>query len=645
MTNRLLDSRPFIQLNENVRVIPVVHGSAEISLLIRRCFLENPPETLFLELPGEFTGPLYNALPYAQEIPILSYEQPHMPDALFILEPLEPVTEAARSAFELNIPIRLIDRYNPVLFGISYESFPDTYSLKSMALKDMYDVYSRGRPARPAALSDISTMDDPLFIADTVRELNMAKHIRYAPKNSLVVCGVRHVENIKHYCSLQEESFQKIYELAREKLDSEMPPYEEEPLEAVLKSEDSDSEKRISTYILSRESPEVLTQPPYTNMAWNMMRRDLKTLKGFDRIQINRMIYRDARHRYERESGEIFPPQREKLFFRFARNWSLIDSYLLPDTYKLVMSARAFGNDNFARIFHDTIMYLKPAQNTPFHERKLSLDELFKDSKKVRFRITKKVKRRVAPPPIRKNFKKEKYPGEWKETWNGSGLCSYPPEDIIIEDYAKYLQKKANHLLKGSEARVHEFTSSIMDGIDYRETIRNAHIGKVFVKEINRQSVDAGSVVIIFSDDHEEHPWDVVWWGEHNQESDMAFYATELGEEIVGPGISRCRYGGLMLTYPPGRLHDIWSDPSYSQLEHPRDKLLLGAIEYNERKAVVHVADRAPSPRMNMLAARYGQKIIHIPISTLNPVQLGRVRRFHVLNSRDRRDDAGDYIW
>jgi hypothetical protein len=39
------------------------------------------------------------------------------------------------------------------------------------------------------------------------------------------------------------------------------------------------------------------------------------------------------------------------------------------------------------------------------------------------------------------------------------------------------------------------------------------------------------------------------------------------------------------------------------------------------------------------------QKVIHIPISTMNSVLLGRIRRFHVLDSHDRRGDAGGFIW
>ncbi len=245
---------------------------------------------------------------------------------------------------------------------------------------------------------------------------------------------------------------------------------------------------------------------------------------------------------------------------------------------------------------------------------------------------------------LEKRFKKEKFPGEWREIQDNS-ICSYPPEDIIIEDFGHYLQAKANTMMSGYDQKTVQFSSSLLDGIDYRETIRNIHVNRIFVKDTVSRGIDAGSVVIIFSEDFEEHPWEMIWWGEHNQESDMAFYATPVGEHMAGPGIYRCQYGGLLMTYPPGRLHDIWQDDYYSHFTNPADRLLAAAIEYNDKNAVVHLSNRPPLPMLSAAAGRLGQRIIHIPLTSVDPVRLGRVRRFHVLDSKERRDEADDYVW
>ncbi len=308
------------------------------------------------------------------------------------------------------------------------------------------------------------------------------------------------------------------------------------------------------------------------------------------------------------------------------------------------MAARAFGGDAFARIFYEVMNVLPPLRNPRFPEREITLDELFRDSRMVRFRLLARRKPRPAPGRLTKGFRRERFPGEWR-LLSRNGMCSYPPEDIVIEDFGRYLQDSAATLLRGSEARTLPFSASMMDGIDYRETIRNLHLGRIFVRDLHDRGIDAGSVVIIFSEDEGEHPWRVVWWGEHSGESDMAFYASDPGERVIGPGIQQSRYGGLMLTHPPGRMHDIWDDPAYAEFERPADRLLAAAIEFNERRAVVHLSERAPARKLSQLAARFGQKIVHIPLSQVSPVKLGRIRRFHVLDSRERRGEAGDYIW
>ena len=69
---------------------------------------------------------------------------------------------------------------------------------------------------------------------------------------------------------------------------------------------------------------------------------------------------------------------------------------------------------------------------------------------------------------------------------NGNSICSYPPEDLVIEGYGRFLKNKAKWVLSEERSRVHPFTTSVMDGIDIRETIRNWHEGKIYVRESDR---------------------------------------------------------------------------------------------------------------------------------------------------------------
>ena len=200
----------------------------------------------------------------------------------------------------------------------------------------------------------------------------------------------------------------------------------------------------------------------------------------------------------------------------------------------------------------------------------------------------------------------------------------------------------------GSEerARTEPFTTSLLDGIDLRETIRNWHEGKIYVRSFQKLPGEVGAVVVIFDDDRQDrYPYSITWLGEHQNESDMAFYATDPLEHLVGPGIGRSEYGGFLLSLPPLRMTDIWDDPDYDFAESKPERLLLAALDYSLEKNVVYVARRPPRSIFRTIAGRLGRKIIYIPIGQLSPVALKRIRVFHVLDGHDRRERAREYIW
>ena len=252
--------------------------------------------------------------------------------------------------------------------------------------------------------------------------------------------------------------------------------------------------------------------------------------------------------------------------------------------------------------------------------------------------------------PVKKR-KKERNPGEWKDGWQGRNICSHPPEDIVIEGFGDYMKKKTLQVLSEENRRVQPFQASMLDGIDMCETIRNWHEGRLYVTENRKIQGQVGSVVLIFDYDEpgpegeEKYPWRMTWLGEHDQESDMAFYSTPAGEHVTGPGVSRCEYGGFMLTYPPLRLYDIWRDTFFDGARSKAERLLLAGIDYSEEKMVAYVAPKPPPDRIKTLANLYGKKVIYLPIGQFSPVTLKKIRTFHVLDGRHVRAWAGEYIY
>ncbi|MGD2116423.1 MAG: hypothetical protein PVG07_15315, partial [Acidobacteriota bacterium] len=141
------------------------------------------------------------------------------------------------------------------------------------------------------------------------------------------------------------------------------------------------------------------------------------------------------------------------------------------------------------------------------------------------------------------------------------------------------------------------------------------------------------------------YPYLMTWLGEHHDESDMAFYSTHPAEQVVGPGIMRATYGGFLMTMPPGRLFDVWMDPEYRGLPEKADVLLAAGIDYSEERLVVHVAERPPRPALRRHAAAQGKRIVHIPLGSLSPRTLRKVRVLHILVGHDKRELAKDYVW
>jgi hypothetical protein len=151
---------------------------------------------------------------------------------------------------------------------------------------------------------------------------------------------------------------------------------------------------------------------------------------------------------------------------------------------------------------------------------------------------------------------------------------------------------------------------------------------------------------VIFDEDRDNrYSYMTTWLGENQNESDMAFYSTQPFEHLVGPGIGRGEYGGLLMTLPPRRLYDVWNDLDYEAAETKAERLLMAALDYSMEHHVVYVAKRPPRSVFRQLAGRINRKIVYIPIGQLSPAKLKKIRVVHVLDSHNRRDQAKQYIW
>jgi hypothetical protein len=397
-------------------------------------------------------------------------------------------------------------------------------------------------------------------------------------------------------------------------------------------------------------SREIMSEMPFYATAYERARSDNRQAK-LDRLKVNSDLIDIAIKNHWNNSKEELSPHQTRVLYKFARNYALLTGRLAPNFYQIIVAARGAADDNFAyEVWEKGSEYPWQTEVPRLPVLRLTGEDLFLDEKKIRFhRRLKTMRRRLVPIPVKKK-KRERYPGQWRNGFKGFSICSYPPEDVVIEGYGHYLKKKAVEIKSEENSRIEPFVCSMLDGLDIRETIRELAQGKIYVKAERPLRGKVGSVVVIFDSDFpdkegkEKFPWCVTWLGEHDQESDMAFYSTLAGEVMDGPGISRCQYGGFMLTYPPMRVYDIWRDPYFDIARNKPERLVMAALDYDLEKHVVYVAATKPSGWCQSMAARLGKSIIYLPIGTFSPVTLKKIRQFHVLDGHPVRKWAHSYI-
>ncbi|MGD2127375.1 MAG: hypothetical protein PVG99_14940 [Desulfobacteraceae bacterium] len=596
----------------NVRLVPILHGKMEFALEVRRQFEVFRPDLVAVEYPNTLRDPILRGI---QRLPLLSAVYYQEKDGTFVyllVEPTDGQVEAVRLALEKGLPVHFIDR-DTEGYPLDRSPMPDPYALSKIGHFLYCQAYLRAYDRPEPSLED------------RLREKNMAYHLQRLSKGGqrvFFVGGLYHVSGVLDM--LDHPQTEVIGKRHREG--------------AGL------------THLHEESSREVMTEMAFLATKYERLRSQ-DPMKPIDRLEINHELIGVARKNYWKNDKEALSRSQIRVLHKFARNYALITGALVPNFYQLVVAARGAAGDNFAyEVWDKGSEYPWQSENPGLPILRLKGEDLFLDQKRIKFhRRLKTFRRRLVPVPVKKRIR-EKTPGEWKRDFGRFFICSYPPEDVVVEGYGQYLQQKALKIKSEENTRIVPFISSMLEGLDIRETIREWPDGKIYVKEARPFRGKVGSVVVIFEPDlpeeqgKENFPWRVTWLGEHDQESDMAFYSTPAGEVMDGPGISRCQHGGFMLTYPPMRVFDIWKDPFFNVARNKPERLLMAAIDYSLEKHVVYVAASPPSGWCQSMAARLGKKIIYMPIGIFSPITLKKIRQFHVLDGHHVRRYAKHFI-
>jgi hypothetical protein len=590
----------------HLHYLPVVPGRLEFAAHVRRRLLELRPQTVAVELP-EWLGPAYcEAVDRLPEMTAIVYPEDRDSDrgVYLVVEPTDACVEAVRTAREIGADLLFLEP-NRIDRPHLPDLYPDTYAAARIGVDAYVTIYRlQPQPRNDELLEHAGAIAYRLQGADP-------------EKTTAVVLSLNLLDPV---------------------LDAMEVPWEPPP-----------ARYREAPTLLNPHPDclaEITVEMPWLGEKYEKWRESMHSA-CLDRQRAQLELLRESGINYAAQTGESVQPWQRRILARYTRNLAFIDNALIAGLFDLTVAARSVVDDNYAwEVWSLANSYPFQRDHSPYETVNLSGEEVFLHTRRMKIRRrTPRPKRRIMPRGL-KPHPKERRRGEWAEQLDGSAICSYPPEDLVIEDYGKFLRSHAKNLISEERVRVEPFTTSILDGIDIRETLRNWHEKKIYVRKYDKRSGNVGAVVVIFDEDPlDRYTYLTTWLGEHHQESDMAFYSTHPFDHMVGPGIGRAEYGGFLMTLPPRRMYDVWGDPDYDFAEIKSERLLMAALDYSLERHVLYVAAKPPRSIFRSIAAHLNRSILYIPIGQLSPAKLKRIRVVHVLDGHERRESAKNFIW
>jgi hypothetical protein len=600
------------ELSDKVQLLPVIHGSGNFSREVRQRILSSGCDCLAVCLPPEFQTTVEQGLEKLPYISISALEESEGTLSYVPIDPVQPVIMALRIAQQEGIARKFIDLSVPQ-YEMRHMEFPDSFALQGLSLEKFAVALLPFIQPPPA---DSQHDQRARWMAYQLHQLEMDY------SKVVLVCSVLDWPWIK-----------QAYD-ERSPYPKPNPPSSHPALYGL----------EPATLFFA------LSEFPYITYLYEKNRQELKSDRGvaIDGVKEIMLKAREtflAKHkvRYHNLTSQTF-----QVYLQYVRNLTLMEHRLTPDLYTLVVSAKQVGGDAYA------IALMEAARDYPFQKTEegmntlaLGIDQALMDDDQVmnmrnRLSETQFEWRSLDLKPNPEQFKQE----QWKYTWNPYGQCSWPPEDEKIESLNTHVREQTKLLLSNDLARTEKFTSSVKDGIDIRDTLRNWHTGDIYVKEIppSRGTIEVVVMLFEMEPQPDRYAWRQTWFAEHKEESTLCFFATNYMDNMIGPGIGQAIYGGCMMIYPPRAIPNIWEDPRMFIGKTLEEKLLEAAFFHSKERHITVVSPGPPKAAWKRMARQYKKRIIHIPLKRFSVQTIEKVRQFHVLNGKHIRSFATRFI-
>ena len=619
-----------LRFSPKITALPVIHGSGDFAVEVRRTMLDGHFDCLAVPLPASFrTGTLAAVERLPAVTAVVQPEQRRFqsedwspeddaasepadrPRVSYVpVDPCQPVIAALRIASQERMAVRFIDletaSFKPVGLVL-----PDPYALKHVRSDRFAAAVLPVLPRLPSG----QPTDRCVAMANRLRELETQFD------SILFVCSLIDWPWIKEAYS--DRTPQTVFD------------------EEVEETETHAIDPRTLTFLLG--------ELPYITGLYERARTELDPDENLSIDGIKALLL-ETRDRYKAEykgRARKITPKLASVYFHYVRNLSLIDRRFTPDLYSLIIAAQQIFGDAFAITLAETARDYAYAAPVDLEVAKMGLAKL----QLADGGVADAVSRLPGPPVHWRSLSLNRRPpkiqqDEWRMRWNPYRQCSWPPEDEKIENFRTHVKDVALSIMGNDLARSEKFTTSIMDGLDIRETLRNWHTGNLYVKILPPTRGNLDCVVMLFDSpaDPREYPWRMTWHAEHKDESTLAFFSTNYLNEIVGPGIGQATYGGCLFLFPPRPVPDVWQDPRFDFTDTLEERLLAAGCYHSEHRHVAILSESPPGAGFRRLAKKFGKKLVHVPIGRLSQETVSRLRVFHVLNGHEIRSFASHFI-
>ncbi|MFN6208595.1 MAG: hypothetical protein ACK49R_19415 [Planctomycetota bacterium] len=619
---------PVLEIGTRVTALPVVHGSGDFAWEVRRLMGQHEFDCLAVSLPAEFQPAVEQgilALPRVSSVVVREEQaasalwtpgressEARMPEMSYVpIDPCQPVIAALRTAMGERLPRRFID-LPTTRFVPHTRLMPDAFALKFVSI--------------------------PQYASAVLPFLRAPRSRQWRARVNYLAWQLRELavdyERILFVCGISEWPWVREAFLSPELRRSE-PELGSEPQLTEVDAE--------TLYFM-------LGELPFVTELYERARAEL----GDDRllaIDGVKQLLLVARERYLRDQGKRARRITPKLLaqcLQYVRNLTLIERGFTPQLATVALAAKQMVGDAFAIRVLEVAKEYAPGVLTgeDLPDVEFGLDRALLSGEPVR------AKSRLPGPPLQwmrlelEPKPNERQREEWSHRWNPYSQCSWPPEDVQIENFRQAVFDRAREAMGVDLVKTEKFTTSIRDGIDIRDTLRNWYAGEIYVKVVppNRGKLDCAVMLFDSPADPREYPWRATWFAEHQEESTLCFYATNGIENPIGPGICQAVYGGAMFFFPAIPIPDIWSDPRLDFAETLEERMLAAACLHSRCSQIALLSAGPPGPGWRRLAKRYRKSWIHLPLSRFSDSTVSQLRHFHVLNGRQVRTYAADFI-